>query len=217
MLFRSRAEAAAAALAAVDAAVAGLRARLVAAGRWDDALVVVAGDHANPVEPTGLLADGVIHVPLLVKLPGGAGAGTRVPWQVRLADLAPTLADSAGLVPSTSWWGVTLFDEWFEEDLALLELSTDPPDWTGHPASRPAIAEATTPDGHLCAVRVAGRKILTATSLGVTAHRCHVLAEDPGEREDRWETDAVCRRSDVTDALLSGWTGVRPRAAAPTP
>ena len=76
-------------------------AELRASGLYEDALIVVTADHGEafgeqhgPVIETGhghYLSDITQRVPLIVKLPGGAHAGTRVGTQVELVDVAPTL------------------------------------------------------------------------------------------------------------------------------
>ena len=65
------------------------------------ALVAIAADHGEALGDHGENAHGVflydetIHVPLLLRIPGRAGA--RVQSRVRLADLAPTILEEAGL------------------------------------------------------------------------------------------------------------------------
>ena len=54
------------------------------------------------------LYDAVLHVPLVIRLPGRASAGTRVTTQVRLADVAPSVLDAAGLVVPASMQGESL-------------------------------------------------------------------------------------------------------------
>ncbi len=82
----------------MGALVEGLR----AAGRLDDTVLVVAGDHGEALGEgghyghQGFLQPEVLHVPLIVRLPGGEGAGTRVNDDVSLVDLLPTLLDAVG-------------------------------------------------------------------------------------------------------------------------
>src|SRR5206468_3057221 len=58
------------------------------------------GDHGETTHGV-FLYDATLHVPLVVRLPAGRGAGTRVTARVRLADVAPTILESAGVaVPS---------------------------------------------------------------------------------------------------------------------
>lgn len=67
-----------------------------------DTVVVVTSDHGESFEQgywfnhRASLWEGVLHVPLLIRAPGVA-AGTVVPQQVGLIDLAPTVLELAGL------------------------------------------------------------------------------------------------------------------------
>ncbi|MFN7146023.1 MAG: sulfatase/phosphatase domain-containing protein, partial [Myxococcota bacterium] len=170
------------------------------------------------------LYDDIVRVPLLVKLPGNARAGTRVPWQVRAVDVAPTIVEAAGLAPPEAWRGATVFDDWFEDDLALLVPPVPEPDevagpftppaWPEHPGSRPALVELSTPNGGLVAVREGGLKLVRRTGSVVPGSACYDLRAEPGEVRALPPDDARCRRADIADALLGGWTGVRP---PPTP
>lgn len=86
----------------VDAQVARLVAALKAAGRYDDTLIVVTADHGESLGEHGIWYEHVapwhaeIHVPALLKLPGGAAAGSRVTGPAQLADLAATAAQLIG-------------------------------------------------------------------------------------------------------------------------
>jgi arylsulfatase A-like enzyme/Flp pilus assembly protein TadD len=125
-------------IAAVDPLVGRLA---QAAGRA--AIVAVAADHGEALgdhgeETHGLfLYDGALHVPLVVRLPQGRSAGVRVASRVRLADLAPTLLEAAGLrVPPVM------------QGESLLKLLPGP-DGSGLPRvapDRPAYAESDYPN-----------------------------------------------------------------------
>ena len=103
-------------IAAVDRAVGRL---LRAVG--PDTLVVVTADHGEALgdhleETHGVfLYDATIHVPLVVRFQGGRSAGARVATRVRLADVAPTVIDAAGLTTTTM------------EGESLLKAATDRP------------------------------------------------------------------------------------------
>jgi arylsulfatase A-like enzyme len=90
-------------IAAVDAAVGLLVAGLRERGIFDGALIVVLGDHGESLGEHGeethgvFLYDATIHVPLVVRLPRGEGAGRRLASQVGLVDVAPTVLEAAGL------------------------------------------------------------------------------------------------------------------------
>jgi arylsulfatase A-like enzyme/Flp pilus assembly protein TadD len=79
-----------------------------------DALIAVTADHGEALGDHGeethgvFLYDAALHVPLVVRLPGGRGAGGRVTSRVRLADLAPTLLEAAGLPVPPSMQGESL-------------------------------------------------------------------------------------------------------------
>jgi choline-sulfatase len=96
-------------IAAVDRAAGRL---IQAAGA--DTLIVVAADHGEALGDHGedthgvFLYDVVLHVPLVIRLPGRASAGTRVTTQVRLADVAPSVLAAAGLVVPASMQGESL-------------------------------------------------------------------------------------------------------------
>lgn len=74
-------------------------------GRLDDMIVVVTADHGEVLDEHGEewfshdphLVQENLHVPLLVRLPGGAHAGRRVDALVQGVDLLPTLLELTGV------------------------------------------------------------------------------------------------------------------------
>lgn len=106
-----------AAVQAVDAALAQELSGLGAAGVLDDALVVVVGAYGASMGDQGhfgsggALSDGGLRVPLLLRLPDRRLAGRRADWDVRVMDLAPTLAIAAGAGVPPGWWGTDLLDQ----------------------------------------------------------------------------------------------------------
>lgn len=84
-------------IAAADAVVGRFVDELKKKGLYDDALVVLLSDHGEGLGDHGESEHGVflyrevLHVPLLVKLPKGALAGTRVAAPVALRDVFPTI------------------------------------------------------------------------------------------------------------------------------
>ncbi len=85
----------------VDAFVGRLLDRLRADGLYDDALIVATSDHGESLGEHGwyfqhgnLVYDEQARVPLVVKWPRGAHAGSRVAAPVALIDVAPTIAAS---------------------------------------------------------------------------------------------------------------------------
>jgi len=90
--------------------MAGLQRR----GLLDEAVVVVLSDHGESLGERGLfnhrysLSDEDLHVPLMVRLPGGEGGGRRVGEVVELTDLMPTLLEIAGAAPPAEIRGISL-------------------------------------------------------------------------------------------------------------
>ncbi len=74
---------------------------LRARGLYDEAMIVITGDHGESFDHDfyghGRLWEDIIHVPLLIKMPGGAFGGSRVSPSVELVDLYPTMLEVAGV------------------------------------------------------------------------------------------------------------------------
>ena len=89
-------------IAYADSALANFIVYLKKSGRYGSAIIAVSGDHGEGLgehheETHGIfLYDSTTHVPLIVKLPGSADAGTVVNAQVRTVDIAPTLLELVG-------------------------------------------------------------------------------------------------------------------------
>lgn len=101
----------------MDRKIAEFKSWLEAEGLYDDTMIVITADHGEEFgEHDGFwhgttLFEEQIHVPLIVKLPGGELAGSRIPWQARLIDVAPTIAAAMGAEPSSQWEGIDLLAE----------------------------------------------------------------------------------------------------------
>jgi arylsulfatase A-like enzyme/Tfp pilus assembly protein PilF len=101
-------------IAYLDAQIGRLAAALRAQRVFDDTALAVFADHGESLGEHGesthgvFLYDSTIHVPLLVKLPSGRGAGQRVDSRVSLVDLAPTMMELAGLSPPPEIQGQSL-------------------------------------------------------------------------------------------------------------
>ena len=117
-----------------DDQFARLVAALKAKGFWDSALVIYTSDHGVEFGEHGgrghgqTLYEEQIHIPLLVKLPGGTGRKTRRSDLVSLADIVPTVAELTGLGRSAEWIGRSLLSKgtattlYFSEDLDTFRL-----------------------------------------------------------------------------------------------
>jgi arylsulfatase A-like enzyme len=84
-------------------------------GLYDETLIVLTSDHGEEFGEHGKvgwhshsLFDELLRVPLIVKLPGAAGAGTQVAHQVRGIDVAPTILGVLGLEAPASFSGFSL-------------------------------------------------------------------------------------------------------------
>jgi len=90
-------------IAFTDSQVGRLMDWLDSRGLTDNTVVVVVGDHGeslgdhNENEHGFFVYDSTVHVPLIVKAPGGGVEGNRVPAPVRTIDIMPTVLDLIGL------------------------------------------------------------------------------------------------------------------------
>jgi arylsulfatase A-like enzyme len=96
-------------------------------GIYDRAAIVVTSDHGEEFQEHGgwwhgtTLYEEQIHVPLIIKLPGGEDAGDRRDDLAALLDVPPTLAAIAGLKPADSWVGRDLFGKGDAPEAVLSE------------------------------------------------------------------------------------------------
>jgi choline-sulfatase len=86
----------------VDTKLGELLRTLDETGRAEDTAVVFTSDHGDMLAERRMVQkrcfyEWSVRVPLVVRLPGGERAGTRVARPVSLLDLAPTLLDLAGV------------------------------------------------------------------------------------------------------------------------
>jgi arylsulfatase A-like enzyme len=94
--------------------MARLLAGLSQLGLAERTLVVFTSDHGEEFGEHGwkghdeTLYEEVLHVPLILRAPGLVPAGVRVPRQVSLVDLAPTLLELLGVTPPRGIHGRSL-------------------------------------------------------------------------------------------------------------
>lgn len=99
-------------VAYADAMFGWLMVRLQAGGHLDDTVVVVLSDHGEALGEAGryghgdALIDAELHVPLMIRVPGGVPR--RVDTPVMLVDVLATLADYAGATPPAGQHGHSL-------------------------------------------------------------------------------------------------------------
>jgi choline-sulfatase len=103
-------------IAATDAYVGQFLDALKASGVYDRATIVLMSDHGEGLGDHGEAQHGIflyreaIHVPLLLKLPGGELKGNRVKDPVQLIDVLPTIAGIAGFTVPEAAKGVSLVE-----------------------------------------------------------------------------------------------------------
>ncbi len=101
-------------IAASDADVGELIGALRASGIYDRATIILVSDHGEGLGDHGEAQHGIflyreaIHVPLILKLPGGEMSGKRAGTPVQLADILPTVAEIAGFAVPPSAKGRSL-------------------------------------------------------------------------------------------------------------
>lgn len=100
----------------IDDQLARLFSALEKSGRLDRTLVVISADHGEEFWDHGRffhgqsLYDELLHVPLIVQLPGGEHAGTVVERPVRSIDIAPSILDWMKLPRPEGFTGALLSD-----------------------------------------------------------------------------------------------------------
>ncbi|MEJ2189242.1 MAG: sulfatase-like hydrolase/transferase, partial [Acidobacteriota bacterium] len=103
-------------IAAADAVVGDLLAELRELGVYEKALIVLLSDHGEGLGDHGedehglFLYRSTLQVPLILKLPGKARAGTTIERPVQLIDVYPTVLAVLGLANPPSLQGGSLLD-----------------------------------------------------------------------------------------------------------
>jgi arylsulfatase A-like enzyme len=102
-------------VAAMDAALGELIAALKARGRYENALVIVTSDHGEMLGEHGtvghmgrMLHEPLVHVPMVVKMPGPDRPRGRSDTPVQLVDVTPTALERAGARPIPGMQGQVL-------------------------------------------------------------------------------------------------------------
>ena len=172
-----------------------------AAGR--PLLIVLTADHGESLTEHGHFFDHLdlydvnLRVPLIVHYPGRITAGTRIPGQTRLIDIAPTVMDLLGLPPLPRGDGVSLVQR--------LNGQAD------H-ASEPALAHSPRgprTGGSVWAARAGNYKLLTTESWWTDTLRFPPSEELYDLRTDPGETQTLACDGTVADRLRAALTAVR--------
>ena len=141
-------------------------------GLYDKALIVLCGDHGEGLGDHGeaehgvLLYREVLHVPLIVKLPGQALAGKHVAVPAQLVDILPTIVGAAGGKVPTGLPGISLID------LAQ------------HPQTRHIYSETMYPRLHLGWSQLRSLTDARVHYIESPAPELYDIVNDPGEKKD---------------------------------
>ena len=103
-----------------DSAISNLIENIKLTPRWNNTIVVIAGDHGESFWERGFsghgndLHDSELKVPLIIRMPtfrfSEIKSGSVVRGQTGGLDIAPTILELAGIRPPPSWEGVSLYE-----------------------------------------------------------------------------------------------------------
>ena len=178
-------------IAATDAAIGRLVASLAEKGLSDRTVIVVTSDHGEEFGDHGRsyhghqLFDESVRVPLLIHVPGAPARRVEAP--VSTTDLAPTLANLAGLAPGTSTGARSQIGALFGDE---------PPDW-----SRAVFTECVRNPESLRAREVAVVRWPYKVMRDLQSRRVRVydLKADPKERTDLSGRPPAAARTLIAD------------------
>jgi arylsulfatase A-like enzyme/Tfp pilus assembly protein PilF len=202
-------------IAYADSALARWIAFLKKAGAYDNAIIVVTGDHGEGLgehgeETHGLfLYDSTLHVPLILKTPlktaAGAHRGTAIDAQVRTTDILPTILSAAGVSAPVELNGESL--------LPLINTKDDKKDEATRSSKRALFGETDYPLrwgwAPLRALRADGTKWIEAPR-----PELYDLQADPKELKNLYAADNSKVR--VMQAEMAKWKSKLPPSANST-
>jgi len=178
----------------VDGHIGELMAWLDEQGLRERTLVVLTSSHGISLGERdqwgtgGSLHDELLRVPLIIRLPDGQLAGSRVPYQVRHMDVAVTIAHEVGATVPENWQGADLIDD------ELLTRADGDQDWLNavsawesSASSRAALSESGKINRLSVALRAEGWKLLRTGRRDPHAParlRLYQISRDPGETVD---------------------------------
>ncbi|HZY69759.1 MAG TPA: sulfatase-like hydrolase/transferase [Thermoplasmata archaeon] len=175
-------------LTVADERIGRIRSVFERADRWDDTLFVLTSDHGQAFGEDGLLfhmfgtQDSLLRIPMIVKFPHGARSGSTSGRWASLVDLAPTIAEAAG-VHGMTFDGIPLQDPAEPERAEPVLAMSDGVIW-GRDRNRftPAALEKL---DRVWGIAYGGRfKVLVQSETGAT--RAYDLDKDPLESRDVW-------------------------------
>ncbi len=194
-----------------DRAVGDFLAILKKAGRYESSLIIVTADHGEAFAEHKTLEHGrtlnaeEMHIPLIVRFPGGRHSGRRVEAPASLLDVMPTVLTEAGIRPDNSLTG------W---DLGAMVEERCPPRalyayvCADNPKERELLG-ILDGDGYKRVMDTSNRHWVPSEALGLWNTR-----SDRQEKHNLCEQDRDLARA-ATLALKDWARGERSKAAAP--
>lgn len=164
----------------IDDQIGRLLDSLKSNGRLERTVVILSADHGEEFWDHGRffhgqsLYDELLHVPLIVRLPGGAHAGSVIERPVRSIDIAPSILEWMGLPRPEGFRGSPL-----SEAIAS-------PDTDGEPLFATA-TQAQFPTRY--AIRTRDQKVIESLDSG--EREFYEVSRDPAEKSNLGERDAA--------------------------
>lgn len=160
-------------------------------GLYDNSLIVFTSDHGEEFWEHGgfehghTLYDELIHVPLIMKLPGAGQSGSVIAEPVSLVDILPTALEIAEIESTGTMQGVS-----------LVPLISGKGDLQG--GKRAVYSEANLYGARKRSVRLENYKYIIDTESGT--EELYDLEKDPGEQENIASTERA-KKKDLTAEL----------------
>lgn len=209
-------------LAWVDAALGELLEMLRDRGLEESSLVVVASDHGENLGDNGhqghsfTLYDSTLRVPLAIRPPGGAGAGSRRSDPVHLADVFETIAAATGVSPGGARRaGEDLLAGPLPDDRPLLAEYYYPAQFLAYfPEAAREGAELAPYRRRIRALRIGPHKLIWGSD---GRHELYDVAADPGETRDLSGSapETAQRMQAALEALVARYAADTPPPAPP--
>jgi arylsulfatase A-like enzyme/Tfp pilus assembly protein PilF len=190
-------------IAYADSALAHWIAFLKKAGAYDNAIIIVTGDHGEGLGEHGedthglFLYDSTLHVPLILKMPlktaGAAHRGAVIDNQVRTTDILPTILSTTGVSAPAELNGESL--------LPLIESKNS--------TNRDLFGETDYPLrwgwASLRALRTDNRKLIEAPR-----PELYDLQADPKELKNLYTPDAANAKAQAMQSAMAKWKSKLP-------
>jgi arylsulfatase A-like enzyme len=206
-------------VAYVDEAVGELLATLSDLSLFENSLIVITADHGEALGENGhqghtfTLYDTVVRIPMLIRPPGGAGAGTRRSNPVQLTDVFSTIAAAAGVKPTSSLVaGRDLFNRSLPMDHPILAEYYYPDQYLAFFPKRTRSTGSLAPYARRIRSILVNRHKFIWGSDG--RHELYDTASDPGEKRNLIDEEPEVAKQLATrlDGLIERYRNNKPAA-----